>query len=727
METAAELRTDAKERRRHGRRQQRLLLSCSECRKRKIGCDRSKPCLACVRSNRVERCQYDASSAPEGTSTIPGQIVFSAVPKAHQQKVQPQPPPRSVSASAAESLSALSWSGSEDGQLRDQPSRAAAVQPVTVPKVQPPEDVASPLQLFWHGSRGVDQYVSPFDRKTVSVPKEVVFGEGDATVYWGRSHETNFIPRITDMTSLLLKSEDVSTLYHVERQTRPPDKILKGWDPELLSLVPPRDASDRFMKIYADHFESYYRILHMPSFNAEYSRFWSSRDVQDGPPDFLAQLLSICAIACCFTDEDRQQREQQVRTWLESVRLWLFKQDPRAQMTLGMLQAHLLMLLAGDVHWMKIDRSWISSGILVRNAISAGLHREPGDFVRISPFHAELRRRLWYSIMEYDLQAAFAKGRVPSVREEDYDCGLPSSTGDVPVAGTSSGSPQVSFLLAKSLGLRIKVCQAVNSVKLSLDYEEVLRLDSGLRGFLRASVAVLPNEEGFFKSALFKILSQRAVIALHAPFVARSLEDPRWVYSRSRCLATAESILYEALCVLEQCYFGSGDCGPFVTLTNICRCEISNSVFLICHELLTQAVEQRRLCDNAPIMPGAGMDIQHKEKLVDLVKRTSTATARVSKPDIVSQRTCAWMQLSAELCGAAAKNDGTTVSTMVSCIRSNIEAFRSKYPAQRHDETPLPQIPGDVRSPVPSPAFEGALDEDYFSLFLELNNMAGFE
>lgn len=198
METAAELRTDAKERRRHGRRQQRLLLSCSECRKRKIGCDRSKPCLACVRSNRVERCQYDASSAPEGTSTIPGQIVFSAVPKAHQQKVQPQPPPRSVSASAAESLSALSWSGSEDGQLRDQPSRAAAVQPVTVPKVQPPEDVASPLQLFWHGSRGVDQYVSPFDRKTVSVPKEVVFGEGDATVYWGRSHETNFIPRVSN-------------------------------------------------------------------------------------------------------------------------------------------------------------------------------------------------------------------------------------------------------------------------------------------------------------------------------------------------------------------------------------------------------------------------------------------------------------------------------------------------------------------------------------------------
>lgn len=207
METSAGPRTDARERRRHGRRQQRLLLSCSECRKRKIGCDRSKPCLACVRSNRVEQCQYDTSSAPEGTSTIPGQIVFSAVPKTHQQPAQtrpqpqPQPQPRSVSASARESLSALSWSGSEDGQPGDHPSRAAAVPPSPVPKVQPPDDVASPLQLFWHGSRGVDQYVSPFDRKTVSVPKEVVFGEGDATVYWGRSHETNFIPRVSNCPS----------------------------------------------------------------------------------------------------------------------------------------------------------------------------------------------------------------------------------------------------------------------------------------------------------------------------------------------------------------------------------------------------------------------------------------------------------------------------------------------------------------------------------------------
>lgn len=53
------------------------------------------------------------------------------------------------------------------------------------------------MRLFWHGSKAGDQYVSPFDRRTITVPKEVVFGDNDATVYWGRSHEANFVPRVS--------------------------------------------------------------------------------------------------------------------------------------------------------------------------------------------------------------------------------------------------------------------------------------------------------------------------------------------------------------------------------------------------------------------------------------------------------------------------------------------------------------------------------------------------
>lgn len=658
------------------RRQQRLHLSCTECRRRKTRCDRATPCLPCVRGNRAALCQYDYHPSVQERAA-PGQLVFEARPApAHPRRrnAAGRPPPSAASPNGSEETSenAASSAGAAGGE------GAAHGEGV------------SPLRQFWHGSRAGDRYVSPFDRRPIVVPKEVVFGEDDATVFWGRSHEANFVPRITDMTTLLLRPAedgDISTLLEVERHTRPKEQVAPGLDPELLALVPPRATVDRLWRTYEAHFESYCRILHVPAFEAEYQHFWAA---QQAPRCFLPQLLSICAVASCFRDEDRLHREGQVRTWIEAVRLWLFKADPRAQLTLGFLQAHLLMLIAGDVHWIKIDRSWISSGSLIRNAISAGLHREPRDFFRISPFHAELRRRLWYSILEYDLLTSFAKGRVPSVRQDEYDCELPAPGWDERPPGDPSArpaaSPQISVIMAESLPLRSRVCHAVNSITLSLDYDEVLRLDAELKAFLRRvsrAADQAPRPPSAFQRALSSILSQRAAVALHAPFVTRALHDPKWSYSRARCLETASGILGEALSLLDDATAG-GDCGPFATITNICRCEVSNSVFLICHEMLAQAAERRGLAEHLPSAAGlsgggGGGGVRERTAvLVELVERTAAALERVSKTDLVSQRTCAWVRLSADLCRAAmAPEDERTIPAMKEVIRRGIQGWRT--------------------------------------------------
>lgn len=656
------------------RRQQRLHLSCSECRRRKTRCDRAKPCLPCVRGQRAGLCQYDYHPSIQERAA-PGQLVFEArAPAPAQRRNVARRPP----------LSAASSDGSGEA-LENVPSTstsAARDEKTTY------SEAVSPLRQFWHGSRAGDRYVSPFDGRPIVVPKEVVFGEGDATVFWGRSHEANFVPRITDMTTLLLmpaEDDDISTLLEVERHTRPKDQVASGLDPELLGLVPARATADRLWRTYEAHFESYCRMLHVPTFEMEYQHFWAA---QQAPRYFLPQLLSICAIASCFRDEDRLRREGQVRVWIEAVRLWLFKADPRAQLTLGFLQAHLLMLIAGDVHWIKIDRSWISSGALIRTAISAGLHREPRDFFRISSFHAELRRRLWYAILEYDLLTSFAKGRIPSVRQDEYDCALPSSSSyEGPPA-----SPQISVILAEALPLRSRVCHAVNSITLSLDYDEVLRLDAELKAFLRrvsSAADRAPRPFSAFQRALSSILSQRAVVALHAPFVTRALHDPKWSYSRARCLETAGGILSEALSLLDVDGDASGDCGPFATIANICRCEVSNSVFLICHEMLAQAAERRGLAEHLPsgvgaLSGGGGGAGERMAVLVELVDRTADAFERVSKTDLVSQRTCAWVRLSADLCRAAMVPDEEgTIPAMKEVIRRGIQGWRTNRQAHQ--------------------------------------------
>lgn len=611
----------------------------------------------------MDRCEYDYAPALEGRPAVPGQLVFEASPAPRQQQRtagdRPAAPTRANGAQSRD-LNSAADEGATGG------------------------DAVAPLRQFWHGSRAGDQYVSPFDLRAIVVPKEVVFGEDDATVFWGRSHEANFVPRITDMTTMLLKSaedNDISTLLEVERHTRPREPLFLELDQELLGLVPSRARTDRLWRTFEEHFESYYRVLHVPTFERDYQHFWAA---QQGPRYFLPQLLSICAIASCFRDEDRLHREGQVRTWIEAVRVWLFKADPRAQLTLGFLQAHLLMLVAGDVHWMKIDRSWISSGSLIRNAISAGLHREPRDFFRVSPFHAELRRRLWYSILEYDLLTCFAKGRVPSVRQDEYDCELPASTWDTAVDGPEK--EHISVVLARHLPLRSRVCRAVNGIKLELDYEEVLRLDAELKAFLREVSRATDDRVTSFRRTLSMILSHRAVIALHAPFVTRALHDPKWAYSRTRCLETATTILTEALGLLGD--GAAGDCGPFATINNICRCEVSNSVFLVCHEVLARAVEQRGLAEHFPPVAGFSLrwDTRDSRALVELVEKTAAAIERVSKPDLVSQRTCAWVRLSADLCRAAAAPAGDgTIPAVKEAIRRGIQAWKTNRHAQGAD------------------------------------------
>lgn len=600
-----------------------------------------------MRGDRADLCHYPHAPSSQGRA-IPGQIVFEVTSTTRQRHTEQRVAHKARSLAASDST-----------------RRSVSVQD---------QSVVSSLRQFWHGSRAGDRYESLFDGRTIVVPKEVIFGEEDATVFWGRSHEANFVPRITDMTTMLLQTAEdsnISTLLEVERHTRPSYVVSSPLDPELLGLLPTHVTVDRLWRTYKKHFESYYRVLHVPTFEREYHHFWA---VQQASSAFLPQLLSICAIASCFRDEDRLHQEGQVRTWIEAVRLWLFKADPRAQLSLGLLQAHLLMLIAGDVHWMKIDRSWIASGILLRNAISAGLHREPKDFFRISSFHAELRRRLWYSILEYDLLTSFAKGRIPSISDEEYDCEPPKSND--PGVDDDADRPPTIFVLAKHLGLRTRVCRAVNSIKLDLDYNDVIRLDSELKSFIREMSPVDSTYVETFNRALTSIISHRTVIALHAPFVTRALHDPKWSYSRTRCLEISSTILSEALTLLD--YSPDRDCGPFATIVNICRCEISNSVFLICHELLAQTVEQHRLAEHVSLAPAMTKRWDRDNTwLVELIENTAAAMQKVSKPDLVSQRTCAWVRLSAALCRATIATSDEALAAMRMTIKQGIETWRS--------------------------------------------------
>lgn len=105
---------------------------------------------------------------------------------------------------------------------------------------------------------------------------------------------------------------------------------------------------------------------------------------------------------------------------------------------------------------------------------------------------AEMRRRLWLSILEMNLQSAYDAGGAPLISAEDYDTMPPANLDDEelisepenssPGGCTDGGSTRLSvaLALAQSLPLRLKILRHANNFRTQDSYSETLRLNSEL-------------------------------------------------------------------------------------------------------------------------------------------------------------------------------------------------------------------------------------------------------
>lgn len=176
----------------------------------------------------------------------------------------------------------------------------------------------------------------------------------------------------------------------------------------LAELLPRRDVADYLTQLYFDTFETTYRVLHAPTFWNEYQAFWENP--KKGNLGFIAILLLVIATARCtsskgplnFVGESSSVRETAM-IWIEACDSWVQRQSQK-HWDLTIYQINRLLLLAKQSNGIKLKRAWISATTLFRNAMAAGLHRDPSLLdAKIFVFEQEMRRRLRVRIVEIDL------------------------------------------------------------------------------------------------------------------------------------------------------------------------------------------------------------------------------------------------------------------------------------------------------------------------------------
>jgi hypothetical protein len=301
--------------------------------------------------------------------------------------------------------------------------------------------------------------------------------------------------------------------------------------------IPDRITCDKLLELYFATFDTVFRVLHVPTFYAEYNAYWD--DANFKKKTFHQKLLLVLAIGTCFyykPDEQKCPLRSLASAWIFQAQQWLVSVFEMGEPDMEVLQISCLLLLARQVDKSGSELAWISADFPLRIAISEGYHLEPSvHFPTIAPFEAEMRRRIWAAILELSLQSSLDANMPPPVSGDIWDCHPPANANDSDISETTNapvhGRPSqhitqssAQIMLIGTVRTRLKILQSLMTLAEPVDYREIADLVSELEKKCRTHVVLLgqvleTSPQGAasarFQLCLLEDLNRRLLLAVH--------------------------------------------------------------------------------------------------------------------------------------------------------------------------------------------------------------------
>jgi hypothetical protein len=360
--------------------------------------------------------------------------------------------------------------------------------------------------------------------------------------------------------------------------------------------APSREVADVMVNLYFRSFESTHRILHVPTFWAEYQRYWTGPERGTATPtDIRLKILLVIAVGSSLSeygDTDTGFRSM-VHQWIYTAQAWLSGPLEKDRLNIAGLQIHCLTILARLTFSIGADLVWMSMGSLVHRAMQMGLHRDPKHLPEMSVLQVELRRRLWATIVEMIIQSSLDSAMPPRISFDDFDTEPPSNNNDDEILEDSAvlqphpkntyTSTSLQLLLLDSWPTRLRILQLLNGLHSELSYVDVLALTAQMtdafqacNSFMQANSTTannngnLNNNSNFnntnrdtvsgsasavsssnsssssvtpFHRNLLDYLLRRFMIILHCPFVSKARTNPLFYYSLKCSLDSALALI----------------------------------------------------------------------------------------------------------------------------------------------------------------------------------------
>ncbi|KAH6673046.1 fungal-specific transcription factor domain-containing protein [Halenospora varia] len=559
----------------------RPALSCANCRRRKVRCDRKEPCEQC-RKSRSATCTY----TPEGLSSLIDHV--------------PNPTPFRKSRSPLPTRDAFR----DGGNVIRRESVVRAIGPLTTPETPPDDKTSNSERSFSdshftasgnHVDHDLAQRVERIEGmlssakingkvadgiQTRKLPTSGLNGNMSKNRYYGHGHWLSGIVQapsfmcfevdLSDDDVMKMKNKEAGeAINSVLNNCKTMARAIKAaqqpqftiWGVSFQHTMPERSIADELVAHYLRTHESTYRILHIPSFHKEYAQYWGNP--QTTSTLSLIKILLVMAIGTCFYQgPDFDAHRTQAIQWIYTAQFWLASPNEKSRLRTAAIQVECLLLLARSIYNIGADLLWNHTGSVLRTAMSMGFHRDPKHSRRYSILHKEIRRRLWATILEINLQACLDSGMPPMISTDDFDTEPPSNINDDEIDEStqtrpSSHAPHVytqsslQIALLGSLATRLEIANLANDPGIDGLYERVLTLDKELLRTYKDSHSFLiraaQDKFARFKPTPFhcKILNlkiQRFLLILHRPFATQARNNPHFYYSHKIHLDTAIAI-----------------------------------------------------------------------------------------------------------------------------------------------------------------------------------------
>ncbi|KAF5361068.1 hypothetical protein D9756_004648 [Leucocoprinus leucothites] len=519
-------------------------LSCCECRRLKLKCDRNFPCASCKKRGCAEICPDGVLVSGKGT-----RFILANTEQLHD-KIQEM----------SDRIRHL-----EDSIRVNNPDS---------PLLQP-ELMAIKSTMGLYSSNGVPVNAQEKDR----APKSNGATADDGQKSRGGSATLDDTAMRVDSASCIVKTENSITFDLTSIQTdihrlnysfplpthlqNSPERNLAMRE-HIRSQLPPREEAERLwdqarrnaLWQYNPHpSATFFPLLlhHIYSSSSDES----PKPIKDIDPRRLALLLMILSVACIVdvssTDSSRSSppsqssathpihtahREAEARAsryhalGRASLCEVPIMEDTNVETVLALFYEVWFLAVWSDGK-KAVGEAWGIMGLVAKLAQSIGLHRSGGKS-KVIPEEVEKRRALFWELLYLDARLSLSLGRPPSLSIHHMDCPRPSYTPD---PDSEQGETSHHWQEWKHSCYKQCLVPVLDAIcKPGLQYRAVLDLDRSIRDFsIPASLRnkdKLTSRSMVMQRASLGTALEAVLLQLHRSYFIRALSGPEEAFNR---------------------------------------------------------------------------------------------------------------------------------------------------------------------------------------------------